>query len=174
MKKILIVLAGVLVVMEIISFRASRGRNEEELVPKNEKSAVDLPVSNKESADVVIKSIDEAPVLLPEEDEEVVYPLITTEVKNGRTERTIHIGVRKYAWDPGELRVKEGELVRLIIHNADVMHGIAIPGLDVNVDIPPEGAIVEFVATKKGQEEFFCSVYCGEGHMEMRGKIIIE
>ncbi|PJA85876.1 MAG: hypothetical protein CO143_00630 [Candidatus Moranbacteria bacterium CG_4_9_14_3_um_filter_45_14] len=34
--------------------------------------------------------------------------------------------------------------------------------------------MITFKATKKGTFEFFCSVYCGEGHMEMRGKIIIE
>ena len=28
------------------------------------------------------------------------YPKITTEVVNGRTERTIHMGVRKWVWEP--------------------------------------------------------------------------
>ncbi len=167
-------MAVILVVMEIISFRVSRNTGEERQIPQNKNSAIDLPASKKAITDVVVKSLDPEQDILSEEDEEATYPRITTEEKNGRTERTIHMGVRQYAWDPKELRVKEGELVRLIIHNADVMHGIAIPGLDVNMDIPSEGAIVEFVAKKKGTEEFFCSVWCGEGHMEMRGKIIIE
>lgn len=102
------------------------------------------------------------------------FPPLTTEVVNGRTERTIHMGVRQYEWDPATIIAKKGELVRLIIHNADVKHGLVIPDLGVNQDVPPDGAIVEFVASKVGTFEFFCSVYCGEGHMEMRGKIVVE
>ena len=64
--------------------------------------------------------------------------------------------------------------MRLIVHNADVKHGLVIPDLGVNQDIPPDGAVVEFTASKAGTFEFFCSVWCGEGHMEMRGKIVVE
>ncbi len=102
------------------------------------------------------------------------FPLPSTEVVNGVTERTIHMGVRQYEWDPKVIRAKQGELVRLIIHNADVKHGIAIPELGVNEDIPPDGAVVTFTATKKGTFGFLCSVYCGVGHGEMQGEIIIE
>jgi len=102
------------------------------------------------------------------------FPKPTTEVVNGRTERTIHMGVRQYVWEPATITAKEGELVRLIIHNADVKHGLVIPDLGImEGDIPPEGAVIEFTASKVGTFEFFCSVWCGEGHMEMRGKIII-
>lgn len=103
------------------------------------------------------------------------FPPPTTEVKNGITERTIHMGVRQWAWDPATITAKKGELVRLIIHNADVKHGIAIPDLGVmEGDILSEGAIIEFTASKAGTFEFFCSVWCGERHIEMQGKIIIE
>lgn len=103
------------------------------------------------------------------------FPPPTTEVVNGRTERTIHMGVRQYVWEPATITAKKGELVRLIIHNADVKHGLVIPDLGImEGDIPSEGAVIEFSASKTGTFEFFCSVYCGEGHMEMRGKIIIQ
>lgn len=84
------------------------------------------------------------------------------------------MGVRQYAWEPAAITAKKGELVRLVIHNADVKHGLVIPDLGVNQDIPPDGAVVEFVASKVGTFEFFCSVWCGEGHMEMQGKIIVQ
>lgn len=103
------------------------------------------------------------------------FPPPTVEVVNGRPERTIHMGVRQYAWDPPVLHAKHGELVRLIVHNADVQHGLVIPELDVlNIDIPPEGAVIEFEANKVGTFAFFCSYYCGEDHSVMRGKIIVE
>lgn len=106
--------------------------------------------------------------------EGVDFPSPTTAVVDGRTERTIHMGVRQYVWEPATITAVEGELVRLIIHNADVLHGLVIPDLGVmEGDIPPDGAVIEFMASKTGTFEFFCSVWCGEGHMEMRGQIII-
>lgn len=102
------------------------------------------------------------------------FPEPTMVIVNGQIERTIHMGVRQYVWDPAIITVKQGELVRLIIHNADVKHGLVIPALGVNQDILPDGAVIEFVASKRGAFEFFCSVWCGEGHMEMQGSIVIE
>lgn len=102
------------------------------------------------------------------------FPGPTTEVVNGRIERTIHMGVRQYVWDPTTINAQKGELVRLIIHNADVLHGLVIPELGVNQDIPSDGAVVEFIASRVGSFEFFCSIWCGEGHMEMRGRLVIE
>lgn len=100
------------------------------------------------------------------------FPAPTVQMVNGRPERTIHMGVRQYAWDPPLVMAKKGELVRLIIHNADVQHGLVIPELNVlNIDIPTEGAVIEFEASKVGTFVFFCSYYCGEGHSEMRGKL---
>lgn len=102
------------------------------------------------------------------------YPKITTELVNGRTERTIHMGVRKWVWEPSTLRVKQGELVRLVIHNADVRHPLVIPELGIEADVPPEGAVVEFEAKKKGSFHFLCGTYCGVGHAEMQGTLVIE
>jgi len=103
------------------------------------------------------------------------FPPPTVEVINGRAERTIHMGVRQYAWDPSVITAKKGELIRLIIHNADVQHGLVIPELNVlNIDIPPEGAVIEFEASKVGTFVFFCSYYCGEDHSLMQGRIIVE
>ncbi len=112
---------------------------------------------------------------LLDSDENEGFPAPTVQVVNGRSERTIHMGVRQYAWDPSVITVKKGELVRLIVHNADVQHGLVIPELNVlNIDIPPEGAVIEFEASKVGTFVFFCSYYCGEDHSMMRGKIVVE
>lgn len=102
------------------------------------------------------------------------YPKIMVEVVNGRTERTIHMGVRKWVWEPSTLRVKQGEWVRLVIHNADVNHPLYIPELGIEAEVPPEGAVIEFEANKKGSFFFLCGTYCGVGHAEMQGTLIVE
>jgi heme/copper-type cytochrome/quinol oxidase subunit 2 len=102
------------------------------------------------------------------------FPEPSVEVVNGITERTIHVGVRQWEWDPKVIRAKEGERVRLIIHNADVRHTLVVPDLQIDIDIPPDGAVADFMATKKGTFDFICGTYCGVGHAEMQGTLVIE
>ena len=102
------------------------------------------------------------------------FPPPSIEIKNGITERTIHMGVRQWEWDPKTIQAKQGELVRLVIHNADTRHAIVIPELKVEADIPEDGAIVEFKATRKGKFNFLCATYCGLGHDAMQGALIVE
>ncbi len=186
MKKIVFVLILIFVLMEGVSWMVLKSLKEEapstskvieqetRIEPKAEASKQENPETSTQET----VPTPQVPIPIPysgmgNTDPES-FPPPSTEVKDGRTERTIHVGVRQYTWDPLVLRAEKGELVRLIIHNADVKHGLVIPDLGVDQDIPPDGAVVEFVASKVGTFEFFCSVWCGEGHMEMRGKIVIE
>lgn len=172
MKKAIIISILALALMEGISWRVYT-KDTDESVKLSEPIQSVVPNSN-----IVSKEEKVVPIAPPVSKAITVesgsFPPPSTEVVNGVTERTIHIGVRKWAWDPKVIRVKEGELVRLVVHNADVRHGLAIPELGVNEDIPPDGAVVAFKATKKGTFDFFCSVYCGVGHAEMQGRIIVE
>ncbi|HEX7586564.1 MAG TPA: hypothetical protein VF390_02945 [Patescibacteria group bacterium] len=65
------------------------------------------------------------------------------------------------------------EKVILILHNADVTHSIYIPDLNVKQDIPNDGAIVQFMAAKRGTFTFFCDTLCGKGHGQMKGEITV-
>ncbi|KKU55594.1 MAG: hypothetical protein UX75_C0004G0031 [Candidatus Moranbacteria bacterium GW2011_GWE2_47_10] len=104
----------------------------------------------------------------------ITYPLVQIEEVDGITERTIHMGVRQWAWDPFDLEAKQGEKVRLVIHNADILHSIEIRELGVSAAIPEEGAIVEFMADRAGTFEFSCGeTSCGKDHDKMRGKLTI-
>lgn len=198
MKKVVVIFVVIFALMEGVSWWAYMSFNSEEedkpeTVFEREQDPISSPApvavstpeqqqkTNQESISEVVEEKTTPPVAslseLPPKgmgSSSESFPSPSTEVVNGVTERTIHMGIRQYEWDPKIIRAKQGELVRLIIHNADVKHGIAIPELGVNEDISPDGAVVTFKATKKGTFEFFCSVWCGEGHMEMTAKLIIE
>mgnify|MGYP001568945141 CR=1 FL=1 len=82
---------------------------------------------------------------------------------------------RQWAFEPATITVKEGDTVRLNIKSKDVTHGFAIFEFDVNERLQPgKTTTVEFVADKKGEYTFFCSVQCGQGHRDMKGKLIVE
>ena len=82
---------------------------------------------------------------------------------------------KKWQFDPSTINVKQGDKVRLKIKSIDVTHGFSLLDFNVNENLEPGKEItVEFVADKKGEFSFFCSVFCGEGHSGMKGKLIVE
>ncbi|MEK7528651.1 MAG: cupredoxin domain-containing protein [Patescibacteria group bacterium] len=82
---------------------------------------------------------------------------------------------KQWAFEPATITVKEGDTVKLSITSTDVTHGFALPTFGVNASLAPnETTEVEFVADKKGTFTFFCSVFCGEGHTEMSGTLVVE
>ena len=82
---------------------------------------------------------------------------------------------KNWYFEPAEVRVKHGEKIVLKIKSVDVDHGFALPDFDVSVKLKPGfEETVEFTADKKGEFTFFCNVLCGQGHRDMKGKLIVE
>lgn len=178
MKKTVIGIIIVLILMEGVSWMAFKSSEEPVSViskPVDQEVKVESKSQEESKAEpTLVPDFSSSPLPGATRGDGGSFPPPSMELVNGRTERTIHMGVRQYVWEPSVITAKKGELVRLIVHNADVTHGLVIPDLGVNQDIPPDGAVVEFVASRVGTFEFFCSVWCGEGHMEMRGKLRVE
>ncbi len=85
------------------------------------------------------------------------------------------ITAKQWEFNPNTITVNEGDKVRLKITSTDVPHGFALPTFKINRRLEPgQEEIIEFIANKKGSFEFFCSVYCGAGHKNMRGTFIVE
>ena len=88
---------------------------------------------------------------------------------------TIQMVARQFEFEPNIIRVNKGDLVRIEITSEDVVHGFALPAFGINVPVQPgQTTVVEFVADKTGSFEFYCSIYCGAGHSQMRGTLIVE
>ncbi len=89
--------------------------------------------------------------------------------------KMIKIIAKQWSFEPAEIRVKKGDKVVLIIKSLDVKHGFSLPefGLDEKLESGKETRI-EFKADKAGTFTFRCSVFCGQGHSEMAGVLIVE
>jgi len=87
----------------------------------------------------------------------------------------IEIAAGRFSFAPDAIEVQEGERVRLIVRSVDVAHGISIPSLRIQQQIPAGGepVVIEFVASEPGTHPFYCSVYCGVDHERMSGAITI-
>lgn len=72
------------------------------------------------------------------------------------------------------ITVRVGEKVRLRVRNVDtVMHGFTIPALGVGASEIRAGhqVLVEFTPEEIGEYDFYCTVWCSENHLQMRGVI---
>jgi len=88
--------------------------------------------------------------------------------------KEFNLVANEFEFIPGKITVNKGDRVILHIESLDVEHGIAIPQFGVSQTLPvSENTTVEFVADKAGIYPFYCNVYCGSGHREMKGTLIV-
>ncbi len=82
---------------------------------------------------------------------------------------------KKWEFSPSTITVNKGDTVKLTIRSVDVKHGFDLSAFNINENLEPgQDTMVQFVADKTGTFEFSCSVYCGSGHSEMEGQLIVE
>ncbi len=90
-------------------------------------------------------------------------------------ERVVHVTARKFEYSPSEIHLKKGEPVVLELVSLDRVHGFEAPELGLATQIHPEApALLHFVPRKEGRFPFHCSVFCGEGHEDMTGEIVVD
>lgn len=89
--------------------------------------------------------------------------------------RVIDVVAKRFAFEPARIEVIEGERVRLVVKSADGPHGIEIKKFKVKkvVKRGDEPVTIEFTASAAGEYPIVCSEYCGEGHKEMKGMLVV-
>jgi cytochrome c oxidase subunit II len=70
--------------------------------------------------------------------------------------KTFEVVARRFAFEPDTIEVNEGDRVRLLVRSADG---------------PP--VTIEFVASTAGTFPILCSEYCGSGHKDMTGTLVV-
>ena len=89
-------------------------------------------------------------------------------------ERVIHISAKKFEFAPATIELKVGEPVVLEITTEDRKHGIKSDELGIDAAIVPgKPTRVRLVPDKAGTFTFHCSVFCGSGHEDMAGQIVV-
>ena len=95
-------------------------------------------------------------------------------VKSGEV-KEFKMTAKQFAFEPGIIEVNKGDIVRLIVTSVDVPHGIGIPEYGINERLDPGKSVtIEFIADKQGTFTTYCTVFCGSGHSNMKGKIIVK
>jgi len=90
-------------------------------------------------------------------------------------ERVIPIKVKRFEYTPKEVTLKRGVPVVLELTSLDIAHGFNLPDLGVRADVLPGlTARVRIVPEQTGRFVFHCDIFCGTGHEELEGVIIVK
>lgn len=89
--------------------------------------------------------------------------------------RIIEITARRFAFDPSEVEATVGEKLQLVVRSADGVHGLEIKKLKIKKEVPRGGepVTIDFTASTEGSFPILCSEYCGNGHDDMSGMLIV-
>lgn len=105
-------------------------------------------------------------------------------------ERVIHIEARRYAYEPGVIRVNKNDRVRIRLTAKDVTHGFYLEGYDLDAKVRSQYPHfwvrhpsqhddyrqveeISFVASRTGKFRYRCSITCGSFHPFMQGELIV-
>lgn len=89
--------------------------------------------------------------------------------------RTIEVVVRRFAFEPATIEATEGERLRVRVRSADGPHGFEIKRFKVSKEVPrgTEPVVIEFTASEVGTFPILCSLFCGDGHDDMKGTLVV-
>jgi cytochrome c oxidase subunit II len=80
----------------------------------------------------------------------------------------IEIVAKRFSYSPGEITVKKGQPVVIVLKSLDVAHGLRIRDFGVDIKVKAGGtAEATFTPDKVGDFTGHCSVFCGSGHGSM-------
>ena len=89
-------------------------------------------------------------------------------------EHVIHVTAKKFAYDPSEITLKKDVPVVLEITSLDRDHGFKLREFGVRADVKPgQVTRVRIVPSKIGRFPFQCDVFCGGGHDDMGGELVV-
>jgi cytochrome c oxidase subunit 2 len=92
-----------------------------------------------------------------------------------KSNNIIELSASQFQFEPDKIVIQSGSTVTIKVKSTDVNHGFAIKEYGINVELPPNvEKTIEFTADKSGTFTFYCSVFCGAGHRNMRGTLIVE
>lgn len=89
--------------------------------------------------------------------------------------RVIEVVARRFTFEPSQIEVTQGERIRIVLTTADGLHGFEIKKLKISKEIPrgSKPIVIDFTADEAGRFPILCSAFCGDGHEDMKGVLIV-
>ena len=101
--------------------------------------------------------------------------LLAAAAGHGAEPHVVKISAKRFSFTPAEVHLKKGRAVVLEITSLDRVHGFNLPAFKIRTDIvPKEATRVTLMPDKEGTFPFHCDVFCGDGHEDMAGTLVVE
>jgi cytochrome c oxidase subunit 2 len=89
--------------------------------------------------------------------------------------RVIDVVAKRYEFVPASIEATQGERLRIIVTSGDGLHGFGIKRFDVSKEIPRGGKVtIDFTADAVGEFPILCTEFCGDGHEQMKGVLVVK
>ena len=89
-------------------------------------------------------------------------------------EMIVKMTAKKFEYAPQEIMLKKGVPAVLEITALDRLHGFTCPDLGIRADLlPGKVTRINVLPQKTGKFPFHCDIFCGDGHEDMAGTIIV-
>ena len=87
----------------------------------------------------------------------------------------VQITAQRFEFSPAVIHLKKGVRVELELVSLDRAHGFDAPDLGLHAAIEPDRpSHLSFVPDREGRFLFHCDVFCGSGHEDMTGEILVD
>jgi cytochrome c oxidase subunit 2 len=97
--------------------------------------------------------------------------------RTGEDEYDVYVLAQRFSYQPGTgqpIRIPAGSTVTFHVASKDVLHGFELAGTNVNtMAIPGQVATLTAEFDEPDQYGIICNEYCGEGHHEMAGEVVV-
>jgi cytochrome c oxidase subunit 2 len=87
----------------------------------------------------------------------------------------VSVAASRFEFTPDTVKAKVGVPITFVLTSLDRIHGFKMPDFGIRTDIVPDQETrVTITPQKAGSFAFFCDVFCGDGHEEMAGTLVVE
>ncbi|MBN9091110.1 MAG: cupredoxin domain-containing protein [Reyranella sp.] len=87
----------------------------------------------------------------------------------------VSVAASRFEYTPDKVKGKVGVPLTFVLTSLDRIHGFKMPEFGIRTDIVPDKETrVTITPTKPGTFTFFCDIFCGDGHEDMAGTLVVE
>ena len=93
---------------------------------------------------------------------------------SAQSDRVIKVRAKKFVFTPNRIMLRKGEPVVFELTTEDVFMGFNLPELGVRADIVPgRTSRLRLTPPQAGTFDFICDIFCGDGHENMHGQLVV-
>src|SRR6476469_2382139 len=87
----------------------------------------------------------------------------------------VSVAASKFEFTPDTVKAKVGVPLTFVLTSLDRIHGFKMPEFGIRTDmVPGHETRMTITPSKAGSFVCFCDVFCGDGHEDMAGTLVVE